>query len=301
MMKQLGLCLLAFALVGQRAQSQELLARNWGAGLPVIWAVDAPAELPAPAEPIETAPAADETAPAPAVEGAATEGVVVDATPAPPPKIWDGSFELGNSGSSGNSKTFNFTFGFNAKRKTDFDLLTINANYLKNTSGGVQTANRLFSEARNEWLWKDSRWTPYLHGTLLYDEFQAFDVRVQSDAGCGYQFVNNDITRLVGRTGFGASREIGGPDDSWAPEAVFGLDLQRQLTKRQKVTLKSDYFPDVRNLNHYRINTQASWLLVIDEAANLSLKLSILDRYDSTPHGKRPNDFNYNALLLWSF
>jgi len=34
---------------------------------------------------------------------------------------------------------------------------------------------------------------------------------------------------------------------------------------------------------------------------NLSLKLSVLDRYDSTPHEAKPNDMDYAATLLWSF
>ncbi len=38
---------------------------------------------------------------------------------------------------------------------------------------------------------------------------------------------------------------------------------------------------------------------LLDEEANLSLKLSAQDRYDSTPNGLRPNDINYSILLLW--
>jgi hypothetical protein len=31
------------------------------------------------------------------------------------------------------------------------------------------------------------------------------------------------------------------------------------------------------------------------------LKLSVIDRYDSTPQGARPNDLDYSTLLLWTF
>ena len=42
-----------------------------------------------------------------------------------------------------------------------------------------------------------------------------------------------------------------------------------------------------------------NWEVLLDEVANLSLKLSVSDRYDSTPFGRRPNDVDYGLLLLW--
>ena len=39
-------------------------------------------------------------------------------------KLWDGSFNLGLDGSEGNTEAFNFRFGVNAVRKTEFSILT---------------------------------------------------------------------------------------------------------------------------------------------------------------------------------
>ena len=39
--------------------------------------------------------------------------------------------------------------------------------------------------------------------------------------------------------------------------------------------------------------------MLLDEATNMSLKLGIIDRYDSTPNGLKPNDLNYSLMLLW--
>ena len=94
---------------------------------------------------------------------------------------------------------------------------------------------------------------------------------------------------------------IGGPDDTYVPEAVFGLDFEHRLSKRQKFTLSNEFAPDVTALDDFRLNTQAGWKVVIDEEMNLSLKLSVLNRYDATPHGAKPNDVDYSAVLLWSF
>jgi hypothetical protein len=40
---------------------------------------------------------------------------------------------------------------------------------------------------------------------------------------------------------------------------------------------------------------------VVNPAWGLSAKLSIVDRYDSTPQSRKPNDLNYAALMMWSF
>ena len=59
--------------------------------------------------------------------------------------------------------------------------------------------------------------------------------------------------------------------------------------------------PDVTDFLDYRLKSKASWEVLLDEETNLSLKVSLLDRYDSTPNGKKANDLDYTLTLLWSF
>ena len=227
--------------------------------------------------------------------------VVVEPQCKPAPDPWSGNFELGLDGSEGNSPRFNFRFGFEAKRKTDEDVLSLDLDYHRNTNDSLQTAHRTFFDWRYERLSEKSPWTSFVHGTVDYDEFQAFDVRVALDTGLGYQFIDTDHTSLLGRFGGGWSREIGGPDDDYVPEAAFGLDFERQVTKRQKLTATVDYTPDVTDVADFRLNSKASWEVLLDGDKNLSLKMSVLDRYDSTPHGAKPNDVDYSVTLLWTF
>jgi hypothetical protein len=98
------------------------------------------------------------------------------------------------------------------------------------------------------------------------------------------------------------SHEFRGPDREWVPEIATGLQLDHKLSERQKLYVQIDYFPDVRDFNEYRINTQASWEIVLDAVNNLSLKLSAISRYDTSPDdGQGPDDLDYAATLLWSF
>lgn len=248
-------------------------------------------------------PEPDSAADAIAAEPIDGAGIVIDEILIEPeeiPKLWSGSFDMGINGSEGNTSVFNFRFNANSRRETERTIFTVMLNYVRDQAEGQVTANRLFLDARNEWRIKRSRWTIYIHETTEYDESRPYDVRLTGDAGLGYRFIENERTNLAGRLGPGVSREIGGPDDEFIPELVFNLSFEHQLTARQALNLSTDYFPDVANWNNYRLNTQAAWRIVLDDTANLSLKFSAINRYDSTVDDQ-PNELDYAATILWSY
>ena len=37
----------------------------------------------------------------------------------------------------------------------------------------------------------------------------------------------------------------------------------------------------------------------LDRPKNVSLKLSLIDRYDSTPEGAQANNIDYSVLMIW--
>ena len=217
-------------------------------------------------------------------------------------KLWDGSFNLGLDGSEGNTEAFNFRFGVNVVRKSEFSILTTNLDYKKQTSNTQTTADRLYFESRLERLIAQSRWSLFVHETIEYDEFQPFNVRDTSDIGVGYRLIKTDVTTLIGRVGGGFSHEYGGPEDGeYIPEAVFGLQLECQLSKRQKVLGAVEYAPDVGDFLRYRIRTQAALEMLLDQKGNFAVRLGVLERYNSYPNGVLPNDLDYAAMLMWKF
>lgn len=52
---------------------------------------------------------------------------------------------------------------------------------------------------------------------------------------------------------------------------------------------------------NYRLNSKAAWEVLLGEEMHLSMKVGVLDRYDSYSNGKEPNDLDYFVTLLWSF
>jgi putative salt-induced outer membrane protein YdiY len=257
--------------------------------------VPQPATIPPPAAP-PLPPGAAAVSPTPASAMSPDDG-----KPIVLPKIWEGSLEIGINGTDGNSETLNLRGGGKAKRKTDRNMFSIGLDYHENRNGRIKTASRAFLDARDEVLFPDSPWTCFVHSTSDYDEFAAFDLRVAADVGVGYRFIKSDATSLLGRFGSGFSHEIGGVDDRYVPEGVFGMEFEHKFNCRHKLTLSTEYMPDWTNFDDYRLHSKAGWEIVLDEVRHLSMKLGVLDRYDSTPHGKKPNDLEYSLMLLWGF
>ena len=217
---------------------------------------------------------------------------------------WDGwvnSAELGINGSTGNAESFSFQTGARFKRKTDINLMDLRLTHNRTSAAGNETQNNAILYADFERFFGDSPWTAFLKNGVEYDEFKAFDLRYNINAGVGYRFYNTKDLQLKGRFGAGTSREFGGPDNRWVPEALFGADYEHQINKRNKLIAKIDYFPEWTDFDNFRLISDLAWEILLDESGNMSLKLGALDRYDSTPNGRKPNDLNYTALLLYKF
>ena len=212
---------------------------------------------------------------------------------------WDKTIELGLNGTSGNTEMMSLRAGGKLERESDWHKFLFEIVHNRAESGGVSTQDNALGKLRFERKLGESRWSLFAQGTGEYDEFKAFDVRLAGNLGVNYQFIKTESTTLAGDFGSGVSREIGGPDDSYVPEAVFGLDFKHSLSKRQKIYAKSEYYPDWGDFDSYRVVTDTGWELLLDDAWNLNLKVGIIDRYDSTPNGRRPNDVDYAVMLLW--
>ena len=215
------------------------------------------------------------------------------------PAPWDTGIELGINGSSGTSDSLSVRTGGYIKRQSRFSKLDLSSYYNRTTNSGVATQNNAQFDVRNDWLLDDrTPWTLYGTGNLFYDEFQAFDVQVSGNTGVGYRFAHEPGLDMIGRMGGGTSREVGGPDDRWVPEALVGFEYSQRLSTTQKFYGKLDYYPEFEELGEYRLVADTGWEIELVQPSNLSLKISASDRFDSTPNGASPHLVNYSVLLL---
>jgi putative salt-induced outer membrane protein YdiY len=214
---------------------------------------------------------------------------------------WEGNVELGLNGTDGNTETFNVRLGALAKRKTEFRTEQIQITSIQKRANGVTTANTALIDSRIDWPIPSSPLNTFIHSLVEYDQFKAFDCRISGDTGVGYEFIQNDITTLIGRIGLSASHEIGGPNNKTNPELLLGSEYKHKFNETHQISAQMSYYPNMVDFTDFRLNSQASWQIVLSQVHNLSLKVSIIDRYDSTPEGARPNDLDYSTLLLWTF
>jgi len=212
---------------------------------------------------------------------------------------WSASYELGVNGSEGNAKSFNLSTGFDLERTANRRLNKVSFKYANASNDSILVRDFALLRGRSEYLFDDSPWSLFTEGLLEYDRFQAFDFRMTFASGVGYRLIENDTTLLKSRVGLGTSREFGGPNDEWKPELLLGMDFKHQLNDRQKLYCTVDYYPNWTDFADFRLIADAGWEFVLDEASHTSLKIGLVDRYDSTPEGRKANDLNYSVLLLW--
>jgi len=255
-----------------------------------------------PLPPLETIAPPPEAAPAPSEEIIIEESVPVQTywfyeymDP------WEGSFEIGLDGTEGNADTFNMRVGFKAKFEDEIRVNTFDMTYVDKSRDGIQIALNTLIDLRSEWKFQTSPLTFYIHEFIEFDEFKAFDQRISVDSGFGYRFYDTPANKLIARLGGSASREIGGPEDEVVPELVANLEWTYKINSFQKFYVKVDYFPAIEEFSDFRLNAKAEWETVLSADWGLSMKLSVIDRYDSTPGGAKANDINYSLLMLLAF
>jgi putative salt-induced outer membrane protein YdiY len=215
------------------------------------------------------------------------------------PEPWDAGVELGINGSEGNKSTLSLRSGGHVKRVTPRWKLDSSLAYNKNRSNDVQTQHNAKVDARVDRILAESAWTLFSLDNLIYDEFQTYDLQVSLNLGVGRQLLKTSAIDLLARVGTGATREFGGVVEDWQPQALFGVDYTHQLSTMQRLAAKVDYFPEWQDFREYRVVSDLGWHIALDRPKNVSLKLSLIDRYDSTPDGAKPNSFDYAVLLIW--
>ena len=216
-------------------------------------------------------------------------------------KGWKNHAEFGINGTEGNARTLAIQTGLELKRKTDLDTFAIDFDYRQARNRTETTEDNGRFNVDYDRMVGESSWSMFSKFGMEWDEFKAFDLRVNLNGGLGYHWLRDEQTTLVTRFGAGASRPFGSPVDRWTEEAVFGIDLEHQLTERQKIKGKVDYFPAWSDFSRFRLVSDVSWEVLLDGSENLSLKVGVTDRYDSDPQGARPNDVYYSMLLLYKF
>ncbi len=213
---------------------------------------------------------------------------------------WKNSAELGLNGQTGNTESNSLRVGAKIKREGKGTIFSADIRHLRTSDKDGLTQNNAYVKHKLEWPLKlHDRWSLFEKTDIEYDAFKAFDMRLVFNGGVSYKPYKTDATDWTLSVGSGFSQEYGSPQKGIIPEATLGSDLTHQITEKQSVQLKFEFYPAFEADQGYRSVTDASYTIALDHG--LSLKISAEDRYDSTPNNRKRNDLDYACLLIWQF
>ena len=222
--------------------------------------------------------------------------------PAPLFSDWDLRFEVGLSGSDGNSETSSVRLGFNGNKKDEQERWLLEGTYNSATSAGETTRNEFHTEVTRDWLMPGSAWFTFVQGRYDFDEFEAWDHRVSGFAGVGYELIKTERFEMVVRTAAGATKEFGGANDLRPEGLVSAAVLKWKPTDRQTVAASATFFPHLDDFGEFRLVNKLEWEIRIDQADGLSLKFGIDNEYESrTENDSLHNDLKYYSSLVIDF
>ncbi len=214
---------------------------------------------------------------------------------------WNGGVSLGLFGSEGNTDQFDFRAEINGERDTKETRTTFLGTYSYGTDNDGISENEARVLGRNDWKVADSKWFIFASSQFDYDEFQDWDTRVSIFGGPGYVWIENEKQRFMTRVGAGATREIGGSDNAWRAEGLLAAEYRRQLTERQLFNASAEAFPDLGDIRNWRVQSRATWEVLVDPEVALTLRVGVENQYDTEPGNAERSDTDYFILLTWNY
>jgi putative salt-induced outer membrane protein YdiY len=233
--------------------------------------------------------------------------------PAPPPRPglfgtsllagWNKQLQFGFTGSSGNSDNQDILAGVRGSYADDVKRWQFDSGYFRSSTDGAETKNQAFAMLLRDFLFTGKKYFAFAATRYDYDQFQAWDHRLNLAAGGGYSFIDGEKLDFRGRVGFGGTKTFSSPgNDKWVPEAVLGLETEWLPAERQKITAYTTFYPSLSNGGEFRNLTGVDWSLRISDGLGLSLNLGVQNEYESdVPAGIEKNDLLYRAALLYDF
>lgn len=216
---------------------------------------------------------------------------------------WTKRFELGLAGSGGNTESLAFNTGLTFNTDRDGYRAEIGGRYFLSSNDGDRSRNEVRVYGTYDKKFEGTPWFVFGRVQYDYDEFQAWENRVSVFVGPGYEFVKKEKYELIGRVGIGVAQDFGNEaTDEFRVEALIGVDGKWKVADNQALTYSIYYFPSLSDFNDGRTLTQLGYLIDLNTAKGISLKLGLEHEYEQrTADSAEHNDWKYFVNLLVRF
>ena len=212
---------------------------------------------------------------------------------------WKRSLEVGVNTASGNSDALRCTGAASAARETETNFLFLKASGRYGESDGEKDAEEATGEGKLQHRLTERVYAA-LDGNAHRDRIADLDYRVRGSLSLGRHFIWTERTVLSAEIGPGYVAEKKGGEKEGFMASRAAQYLEFLITDRLQIWQSMEFVQNLEDSAVYFINAEVGLETVL--VANLSLKFTVEDRYDSAPaEDKEGNDLLTTTALNWSF
>ncbi len=216
---------------------------------------------------------------------------------------WSGDAALGLALARGNTDTTNISLTFSVKGPVSNSIDNTNkAFFLLNKDKDITNAESMGLDSQIQWK-HSARFYSYYGIQGLRDRFKNYSYRILPGLGVGYKILASENFRLSANAGL--SQVFTKYYDSEETDSYTGLTLGNEFTwkisESAEISQTLSFNTDISELDHIFLQLETSLASTITKG--LSVKLILMDKYDSKPIGVdiKKNDVSFIAGLSAKF
>ncbi len=218
-------------------------------------------------------------------------------------KKWGGDAALGLALARGNTETTNLSLTFSISGPLSRSIDNTNkAYFLFSKEKDITNAESMGLESKIQWKHSERLFTYYgIQG--LRDRFKNYSSRFLPGLGVGYRVVTSENVQLSASAGL--SQVFTKYYDSGETDSYTGISLGDEfawkISETAEISQSLNLNTDISDLSHYFLQFEISLASAISKG--LSVKLTLMDKYDSNPVGEgiKKNDISFIAGLSAKF
>jgi putative salt-induced outer membrane protein YdiY len=219
--------------------------------------------------------------------------------PARPTPKWTGNISAGLTKTTGNTHIDNRSLSISAERRSENDRIGLNLDFAKGRQKdpitGVKTTIEDWWRGRAKYDYFVSKQL-YVYGDGRYEKDAVADLdrRILVGGGCGYQWLETDLTKFRVELGIASLYEKfeTAPEGNSELSIQAGYNFQRRLAKNLDFVNDLAYYPSTDSFSDYYLTTTAE--LRASLTPRMFSNLKVIFNYDQSPApGRGSTDVKY--------
>ncbi len=213
---------------------------------------------------------------------------------------WTSSVGLALTVTSGNSEITNLALTFQAIKEMEKAKWSTNANITYATTDGDETANKGGAFTQFDYF-QTERIFYFGKVGFEFDKFAELDLRTSPGGGIGYFLVKQEGAELSASVGANAVTDFFSNDTKETRGTLsFAEEFKYTLTSTSTLFQNFNIQNNFEDFGDYLISAEVSLTTKVSD--KLSLKASLLDRYDSDPFSEdlKKNDLTFITSLNYT-